>query len=243
MNVGSIRNARSSFSIHPGRFYFGKNFLFDLVAHRGHVSELAAPQGFHSQLRRLAKTDDSGDVLRTRASRSLMTSPIKHWFEHGALTHVECAHSLRRMHFVSRNRKQIASQTIHIDRHFSRRLYGVAVKIHIRFGGDLANLLDWLQHAGLVVCHHDRDEPRLRTQSVADVFWIDQPSPIYANVSDFTSDRLEVFARVQHRMMFNGRTDHVVPGTHSPQNSEVVGLSAAAGKNNLRGPAPEQRRY
>src|ERR1700734_2283227 len=122
----------------------------------------------------------------------------------GSLAYVERANALWRVQLVSGDRKQIACDTLYIDRHLPCRLYGVSVKIDIGFGCDFAKHLDRLQHAGLVVRHHDRDELCVRTQSAANVVGINQPAAIDGNVSEFASHRFQMLARVQDGMMFNG---------------------------------------
>ena len=81
--------------------------------------------------------------------------------------------ALRSMHLVARNRQQIAADA-HIDRNLARRLHRVSVEVNIGFSGDFADLLDRLQHAGLVVRHHDGDQLGVRPQRPAHVVGIDQ---------------------------------------------------------------------
>ena len=172
-----------------------------------------------------------------------MASAVEHWLKDGSLAHVDCADTLWSVQFVSGDREQVAAETFYFDWHLPCRLYRVGVKINVGFGGDLANLLDGLQDAGFVVRHHDGDELGVRAQGAADVVGINQAAAIHGDVGDFASHRFQMLAGVQHRMMLDGRTDYVVSGTGQARDGEVIALGAAAGEDDFRGPAPEQRRH
>ena len=166
-----------------------------------------------------------------------MASTVKHGLQNGSLSDVKRTHSLRRVQLVAGDREQIACDALYFDWHLPCRLHRVGMEIHIRFGGDLSNLLDGLQDAGFVVCHHDRDQLCVWAQGAADVVGIDQAATVDGNVGDFASHGLEMLAGVQHRMMFDGRTDYMVPGAGQARDGQIVSLGAAAGEDDFRSPA------
>ena len=115
------------------------------------------------------------------------------------------------MHLVAGDGKQIAADALDVDRNLSRRLHRVGVEVNIGLGGDFADLFDRLQHAGFIVGHHDGDEPGIRPQGPAHVLGIDLSPAVHRNVCDFAARCFQMLARVQHRVMLDGRGDDMLP--------------------------------
>ena len=123
-----------------------------------------------------------------------MASAVEHRLENRSLAHVDRSDSLRGVQLVSGNRKQIASDTLYVDRYLPCCLYRVGVEIDVRFGGDLANLFDRLQDAGFVVRHHDGDQLGVGAQGATNVVGIDQAAAIDRNIRDFAPHRFQMLA-------------------------------------------------
>ncbi len=168
-----------------------------------------------------------------------MASTIEHWLKDGSLADIERAYSLGRVQLVAGDRKQITTDALYFYRYLPCRLYCVGVEIYVGFGGNFANLFDGLQDAGFVVRHHDGNELRVRTESPANVIGIDQATTIDGNVGDFASDGFEMLAGIQHRVMFDGRTDYVIAGAGQAGDGEIVTFGTAAGENDFRCPTPK----
>ena len=114
------------------------------------------------------------------------------------------------------------------------------MEIDICFGGDLSDLLHWLQHSCLIIRRHDRDQPGSRPQRPADIQRINQAPAIYGHIRDLAALRLQVLAGIQNGVMLDGRGNHVISGSRNPKNRQIIGLSATAGEHHLRGPATQQ---
>ena len=75
--------------------------------------------------------------------------------------HEHGADALGPVHLVRADREQVAAEAAHIERDLARALHGVDMEEDAGVGGDLADLFDRLQNAGLVVGQHDADQPGL----------------------------------------------------------------------------------
>jgi len=141
------------------------------------------------------------------------------------------------MELVRGNREQITTDLLHIDGHLASGLYRVGMEINVSLSGNATNLLDRLEHAGFIVCHHDRNELGVWTQRTLQLIGIDQSATINRQVSHFRPALLEALAGIQNRMVFNLGSNDVVTGMSQSENSKIVTFSTAAGENNLRSPA------
>src|SRR3954469_946760 len=65
----------------------------------------------------------------------------------------------------------------------------------------------------------------------------------YRKQSDFATHLFQPLATISDRAVLNGGSDNVIAALHQPKDAQVVGLSAAAGKNNFRRTRIHQRRY
>ena len=63
--------------------------------------------------------------------------------------------------------------SLDVDRNLARGLHRVGVEVNVGFGGDVADLVDRLQHAGFVVRDHDADQLRVGPQRALDVVGIE----------------------------------------------------------------------
>ena len=81
----------------------------------------------------------------------------------------------------------------YVDCNFGRRLNRVGVEEHIGLGRNSSDFFEWLQHTGLVIGHHDRDQLSVRPQSSAHILRIDQAAAVYGEAGDFTAGFLQMF--------------------------------------------------
>src|SRR5258707_14120701 len=119
--------------------------------------------GAHLELRdaeRLAHTDDLVGRERPRAQAPLVAATVDLRLDAhaGFPAHVERAYALRAVDLVRGHRKQIHFQLREVDLDLARGLHRVAVEDDAFRTADLADLGDRLDHADLVVHHHDRDD-------------------------------------------------------------------------------------
>ena len=162
-----------------------------------------------------------------------MTSAVQHRLQQSSLPDIDGSNTLRGVHLVAGDGKQVTSDAIYIQRHLPRCLYAVGVEIDVRFGGDLADLFYWLEDAGFIVGHHDGDESGIFAQSPADIVGVNLSPAVHRYVGDFTSHLFQVLAGIQHGVMFDGRRNNVVAGAGESEDSQVVAFGATAGKHDL----------
>src|SRR5579862_4893191 len=239
--VRRVRHTRSAPAVHACTFDLGENSLFQPIAQRTHCLIAIALEPMDSQLCGLAQRDNARHVLCSSPARTLVTSPVKKRLQTGSFPHIKRAYALRRMHLVSRNRERMAANPIYVDRNFSRRLHRVGVKKSPRFRRDLANFLHWLQHPCFVVGDHDRNQFCVRSQRTAHIIRINQPKPVHGHIRHLAPSLLEMLARVQYGVMLDGRSDDVIAGLHQSRDRQIVGFGAAAGEDDFRRAAAEQR--
>ena len=204
---------------------------------------VAAGKSLPCQFGGLAEAHNSGNILGSGAARALVTSAVKHGREQRSAPNVERANALGRMQLMAGERQQIGLEAADLNGNLARGLYRVGVEVDVGFRSDSPDLLNGLQHAGFVVCHHDGNQPGTGAQGFADVFRVNQAAPVHRNVGYFAAFALQMLAGVQDRVMLDGRADHVVARPGQPEEGQIVGFGAAAGKDNLRRASPQQRGY
>ena len=114
------------------------------------------------------------------------------------------------------------------------------------FAGDPRTFLNRLNGADLIVGVHDADEDRARCQGLLQIIRIDAPESIDRKVSYSRAQALKKPTRFDHGWMFDPGGDEVIAvvpeGKVCALKREIVGLTAAAGEENLVVLAPEQGR-
>src|SRR5215472_16586332 len=113
--------------------------------------------------------------------------------------------------------------------------------------GDAGAILDRLDGSDLVVGVHDADEDRARRDRSAQLVGIDPPGAVNRQIGDAGAQPLEKRAGFDDGRMLDARGDDVIAAVavrkeHALE-GEVVGLAAAARKNDLVASAAEQRRH
>jgi hypothetical protein len=194
---------------------------------------VAALENFHGQIRSLAEADNSRHILCPSAARAFMPASVEERLKTRSLLNVKCTHPLRSVHFVARDRKRVAADTIDFDGNFCRSLYSVNMEEHAGLCGNLSNFFDWLQHSDFIVGQHDGNQPGIRPQGTAHFVRINQAPAVHGNVSDFSANILKMFTGVKYGVMLYLRGNDVIPDGAKPCNCQVIAFSAAAGKDDL----------
>ena len=152
---------------------------------------------------------------------------------------VDGADTLGAVDLVPGDGEQVDLHVLDVDRDLTHGLRGVGVEEHLVRAADLANLLQRLDDADLVVHRHHRHHRRLRTDRGAQLVEIDEAVGLDREVRHVPSLLLEVAARVQHALVVRLRRDDVglaplVKVAHA-LDGHVVGLGGAAGEDDLLG--------
>jgi hypothetical protein len=114
-----------------------------------------------------------------------------------------------------------------------------------RLTTDRADLLNRLNRSDLIVRHHDGDENRIVSESLAYLFWLKNATVVNIEISDIESFTLQSLHRMQHGVMLNRRCDDVASPTpvrvRRPLDRPVVRFSAARCKEYFFGMNIETR--
>src|SRR5712692_332376 len=209
INVGSVRHARSVLSVCTSGFDLAQ-FPFEAISCGRHFLVVAAFEGGKRQFGSLAQADNPRDILGSGTARAFMASAVKHRFQQRPLADIQCADTLRRVNLVAGNCQEVAANLVHINRNLARTLNRIGVEVHVGCGSNFSDLFDRLHYTSFVVGRHDRDQLRLWPQGALDVIWIDTPPTVNWNTGDLASFLFEMFARVHHGVMLDGRSDDVI---------------------------------
>src|SRR5262249_31572496 len=110
--------------------------------------------------------------------------------------------------------------TVDIERDFPQRLHGVGMEPHAVPAAKLPDLLDRLQHAGLVVGGHDADQNRLGSKGIVEAVEIDEAVALNRKIRYFAAKLLQMLAGIKHRLVLgHGGYCSVCPGAARPAGS------------------------
>jgi hypothetical protein len=185
------------------------------------------------QRRRGAETDDASEVLRTATQATFLATTALQWHEIDGRVDDQCTNALRPVDLVRREAHEIETTGAEFDRQLAERLDGVAVHPGA-CGTCLARHLGHrLDHAGLVVGPHRRNDARV----LAGLPGIDIDLPVVVDRQpvDTPAQPLQRACRLDHRRVLDG-TQREAPGPLQRSQAaqrEVVGLGAAAGEDDL----------
>ena len=188
----------------------------------------------------LAQPYDSRQILRAGAPVMLLRPSHNQRLHRCAAAYIEDSDSLRTIQLVPGDAQHIATDARHINRHFAGRLHSVGVKPDVGLGGDPPNLLDQLNHAGLIVGHHDRDQARIRTQRGAHIVGIHPATTVNGKIGHSRALRLGALAGAENGVMLDGAGDHVVVLGDQAEDGLVVALGATTVEDDLRWRCPQQ---
>ena len=209
------------------------------------IAQAAQPLAFGrhvlpAQLGGLAESDDAGHVQRPRTHAALVAAAVddrRQQHARIAAADVERADALRAVHLVRADRRHVDLQVVDVEGHLADRLHRVGMEKDSFLFRDRANLPDRLEHADLVVGHHDRDENRLVADRRFQLVEADPAVLVHRQIRDAIAFLLEALARVDHRFVLGDARDDVVAllAIHlgGAFNREVVRLCRAAREDDL----------
>src|ERR1700688_1563992 len=116
-----------------------------------------------------------------------MPPTVKQRLNMSSAADVKRSYALRRVHLMAGDGERVATDLLYIDCNFACSLYRVGVKNNLGLRGDLAKLLNRLQHSGFVIRHHYGNQFRVGTQRAAHVVRINQTPAIYRQISYFAA--------------------------------------------------------
>ncbi len=185
------------------------------------------------QIGRDPEADDGGDILGSAAPPLFLPAATQQRRERQPVADIERAGALRPAHLVRRQGHQIDVQRCDIDGSAARRLRRVAVQQAAMGMNDPCCLGDRLDHPGLVIGQHDRDQGGLADpgQYAVEPAQIDQSVAVDRN-------HKRVGGGGADRGMLDG--GHDLPPAGAPQDGRV-GLGCAGGEEDFARFRADQR--
>src|SRR5690242_10294617 len=184
-----------------------------MIAHGCDLVQITVLQSYFRQRGSFSECNNCRHILRASTTGALVASTVKHRLKRRSLLHIECADALWCVHLVSGDRQEIASDVGNAHWNLACGLNGIGMKVDIGFDRNAPDLGHRLQYSGLVVRHHDGNQLRVRTKSLAHVYRIDKSTTINRKIRNLSALLLEVFARVQNGVMFDGGRYNVLAGS------------------------------
>jgi hypothetical protein len=133
--------------------------------------------------------------------------------------------------------EQIHGKIFYVHRDLSHSLHGIGVHQDSSSFGCSRNLSQRLYRADIVVGQHNRRQRSIISQSTADILRIHQAVFINGQIGNPEAPSLQMVARVQQRLVFDGRCNDVslaVAETFGDSaHGMVVGLGTTTGKKDL----------
>src|ERR1700730_14568895 len=134
-----------------------------------------------------AKANDPRNIFGARAAVALVMSAMKLRLKRSSCAKIQRANSLRSIHLVRRDGKEIHTETFDVERQLSGRLYCVAVEVNVSLRRDSANFLNRLDRAELVVRMHYAYQECFRPGRPSNVLGIYDTVGTHRNVGDSDS--------------------------------------------------------
>ena len=183
----------------------------------------------HGQLAGTPEADDARQVLGARSPAPLLATAAQQGLGLEPLADDEGADALGSAELVRRKRQEIHAEGIHVDRQLAARLDRIAMDAHALPMGQLDDGTDGLDHAGLVVGEHDRDQCRTGSRQLPlECRQVQAPLGIDRNPHGIRCGR-------EHGLVLDGRD-----GNRTARGAQrlIIGLGAAAREHHLgrRGP-------
>src|SRR3954451_11637219 len=105
-----------------------------------------------------------------------MTAAVNNRSDLDATANIKRARSLRAICLVSRNRTQIDIFADHINWNLSDSLSSIGMVDHSALAAEFSYFRDRLQHSGLIICSHDRDQDGGVIYRLAKLVQINEPA-------------------------------------------------------------------
>lgn len=134
-------------------------------------------------------------------------------------------------------RQQVDVVRDDVDRDLADSLGGIGVEKDALFLADLANRLDVLDRADLVVAVHDAHQDRFVRDGFTQLVQIDKAVRLHGQVSHPRAVLFQPFTGIEDRLMLSGRGDNVVAllGIHLRHafDGQIVRFRGPAGEDDL----------
>src|SRR5262249_13943183 len=166
-------------------------------------------------------------------------SPTHHRQETGAFAHVECAYTLGTVDLMSREREQIYSQVVDVERQLPRGLHSVHMQQDTALSGHLAKGGGRLNRPDFMISEANTDQHSFWSQRCGQVLYLDSSFMIYGkdgHCESFAGEQTQWF---QDQRMLDRSSDSVPSFTACrPQRSaqsQIVAFGATAGEQHFGG--------
>ena len=220
----------------------GEQGVFKMIAQVFDVAGFFL-DGFGGDFGCFAEANDVGDIFGAGAFPIFLCAPIKVGVKTRFTIGIKHAYPLGAVEFMAGEGKEIDFGMGEIDGDFSDGLHGVGVKKSAFGTGDFGGFFDGKEHAGLVICPHQRDEGGVFAHGIFEIGEVDLTLGIDRQPGDFDSAPGECFAVFNDGAMFDGTGHDVLPvwiDGKSRGDGGVIRFGAARGKNNFCGRGAEE---
>ena len=119
------------------------------------------------------------------------------------LANVEESDALRAVQLVSAGAEHVNVILVYVDRQLAVCLYGIGVEQNAMLLCDLSDLFDRLDRSDLIVCKHHRNQDRIRADRFFQLVDLYLSVLIDINIGNLIAALLEIFARMQDRMVLD----------------------------------------
>src|SRR6185436_13883832 len=155
------------------------------------------------QARRFAEADDlvRGERARTEAALVAAAVDLRLDANAGLSPHVKGADALRAVDLVRRDGKQVDLELLHVDLDAPGALHRIAVEDDALRAAQLADLPHRLDHADLVVHHHDRNQDGVRPNGFFKAIQINEAVLHHFQIRGLEALALELAEGVEHGLM------------------------------------------
>src|SRR5262249_3950580 len=141
---------------------------------------------------------------------SLVATAIEKRLDQSSFPQIESAGPLWTVKLVAGDGESITADFFDVNLNLAGRLHGVGMEENVGFAGDFADLNDWLKYASFVVGHHYADQFCVGPECFAHVFRINNVLAVHRDKRHLAAQLLEMFAGIEHGMMFHGGGDYVI---------------------------------
>jgi hypothetical protein len=172
---------------------------------------------------------------------SFLTSSRKkrlYFYSFSFSSNIKSPNTFWSINLMSRNRSQVQSKIIYINRNLSKTLSQVRMKEHFSILTNLTNFLNFLYNRDFIINHMNRDTNRSLCNSILKKLCIYDSIFIHWKISHFKSFIFQKSKRIQNTFMFNLSSNKMIflwSSIKSSQtfNSQVITLCSSRGKNDL----------
>ena len=189
----------------------------------------------------------AGNVGGAGAKPLLLPAAFGERLDRDAAAHDERAGAFRPAELVRRDRHQLRRLRRAVDGEPGHRLHRIGVQDRLRspLAQELADRVERLDRADLVVHEHDRHDDRAVVERVGERGEIDDAVAAGRDPSNAEALALQTVTRREDRLVLEGDRDHTVTATGRSGGScraldgQVVGLASTGGEDDLAGARAE----